>query len=184
MKLTKPLDQTRRYYVYEHRRATNGGVFYVGKGTGRRFFATYGRSRYWNGVVKKYGLVAIKVAEGLTEAEAFAEEMRRIAFYGRENLCNLSDGGEGNAGKTISAKQREMIRAFHTGKKDKPETIDRKIESSYWRRKRVICLTTGEQFSGLNECAKSMCLSKSKISQVCNGHRRQTGGHIFRFLDA
>ena len=172
------------FYVYVHRRATDGTVFYVGKGKGKRLRAMTGRSRRWSACAAMHGVVAEIVRGELTEAEAFAYEVELILLYGRDTLCNLSDGGEGNAGKVISQAQREMISAFQKGRKDEPITVERKLAASAWRRKRVVCVETGAVFAGLNEAAKVLGLNRGKLSEVCNGRRPRTGGLTFRFCDA
>jgi len=48
-------NSTRDFYVYAHFRATDGSCFYIGKGNGRRAFATQGRSKYWKNIVAKHG---------------------------------------------------------------------------------------------------------------------------------
>lgn len=94
---------SKEYYVYIHRRASDGSVFYVGKGHGRRAFdKTNGRNRYWKFIVSKHGHTVEFYATGLQEWYAFELEKELIAYYGRDNLCNNSDGGEGPAGSIHS----------------------------------------------------------------------------------
>jgi hypothetical protein len=81
---------TRDFYVYVHRRATDGTVFYVGKGTGNRAYANQGRSRYWRNIVSKHGYTVQIVQTGMQEWWAFEIERELISSYGRENLCNLT----------------------------------------------------------------------------------------------
>jgi hypothetical protein len=100
------------FYVYIHRRATNGSVFYVGKGHGSRAESKFGRNAYWHRVTKKHGFKAEIVLAGLQEWFAFELERDLIAYYGRDSLCNLTDGGDGTAGVT----------PWNLGKPHKPET--------------------------------------------------------------
>ncbi|MGN0348238.1 MAG: HNH endonuclease [Roseburia sp.] len=60
----------------------------------------------------------------------------------------------------------------------------RKAQSVAWekRKKRVICIDTGEIFASIKECAEHMNLSDSKISDVCKGKRNTTGGLRFNYL--
>src|SRR5208337_3251132 len=93
--------EDRSFYVYQIHARDDGRVVYVGKGGGNR-------DRHWNkrndgirsliraGQTRK----PVRVAANLTEAEAFAEEMRLIAIHGRKDLGfgsleNLTDGGAG-----------------------------------------------------------------------------------------
>lgn len=63
--------------------------------------------------------IGIKIETGLTEAEAFAEEIGWIAWIGRYPagpLVNKTPGGEGVSGPR-SATERERLIALHTGRK-------------------------------------------------------------------
>jgi hypothetical protein len=102
-----------------------GVPLYVGKGGGRR-------DRHWQ--KRNAGIAAlieaglpwnpIRVAAGLTEAEALAEEKRLIALYGRWDLGlgpleNLTDGGAG--AKNPSRKHRDAIVATLRARLADPE---------------------------------------------------------------
>jgi len=92
------------FYVYVHRKATTGEIFYVGKGKGKRAYdlSEYGRAYnpyYWR-VAKKYGVSVEIIETGLQEWYALELEIDLIAYYGRCDLglgplVNLTDGGDG-----------------------------------------------------------------------------------------
>lgn len=108
---------TRSFFVYLHRRATDGSVFYVGKGCGRRAIKTAGRSAAWNNIVKKHGFIVEYVERDIQEWYAFELELSLIALYGRASLCNLTDGGEGMSGHVKSENARKAVGAAHKGAK-------------------------------------------------------------------
>lgn len=87
-----------RFYVYVHRRASDGRIFYVGKGSGNRARQPWMRNKWWKHTVGKHGLNVEIVAWFENEADAFALERDLIAWYGRDVLVNLTDGGEGATG--------------------------------------------------------------------------------------
>lgn len=100
-----------RHYVYQHRRADDGTVFYVGKGTLRarqrrqiceRAYAHSSRSTRWHRTVAKHGLVVEIVANFLDDASAQDFERELIGRYGRAQLVNMTDGGDGHAGIVCS----------------------------------------------------------------------------------
>lgn len=97
------------FYVYLHIRATNGVVFYVGKGSGGRYKSKRNRNTHWKNIVAKHGLQIQIIADGLTEQEAFDLERATIEKIGRASLCNLTDGGEGGSGRIHSDEQRQNI---------------------------------------------------------------------------
>lgn len=100
------------FYVYAHRRAATGEIFYIGKGYGRRAWSTSGRSKHWRNTVAKEGLTVELVATGLQEWYALELEMALISLHGRRDtghgqLVNFTDGGEGTVG-AIATKESRM----------------------------------------------------------------------------
>ncbi len=135
------------YYIYEHRRADTGEVFYVGKGT-RTENHKYQRAHYaakrntiWRNVVAKAdGYTVEIIADFFSEHDCFAEECRRIEAYGRKvdggQLVNLTKGGDGHSGLPISQAARAKLVAANSGKnhpnwgkKLSPETCEKKSAS-------------------------------------------------------
>ena len=82
-----------KYFVYRHRKASNGEIFYVGKGTWRRVKSRHKRNVIWNNIVKKHGFTAEIISSHEKEAEAYVAEAKEIKSVGLENLCNFLPGG-------------------------------------------------------------------------------------------
>lgn len=161
-------------YVYTHRKATTGDVFYVGKGTRERAWDKYGRSELWHRVVRKHGLIVTVEIDGLSDADAFKKEIDLISSLRAEGirLVNLTDGGEGGSnpsketrekmgrgtrGKKMSKEQIEKIRASNLGKKRSDETRE-KI------RNRIISEETKQKYRDAIRPAVSES-AKAKISE-------------------
>ena len=117
-----------RHYVYVHRRADDGQVFYVGKGTERprhkrplheRAVSRDARSQWWHRVVAKHGRIAEVVASFVDDVAAQEFEKALIARYGRRSLVNLTDGGDGHSGIAIS----DELRARRRANASKPRTV-------------------------------------------------------------
>ena len=112
----------RKFYVYEHWRPDRGECFYVGKGHGRRANVMYARSRHHLNIQAKLERMGMcvevrMIASDLTEDEAFAMEIERIAFWisdGAE-LTNLTVGGEGPSNPPEET--RALMRAAKVGRK-------------------------------------------------------------------
>lgn len=85
-----------RFYVYEHLKPNTGEVFYIGRGTKNRAYQTRSRNNHWTNIVKKYGLEVNIVYKNLTSSEANQKEIDLIDFYGFDNLCNMTSGGDAN----------------------------------------------------------------------------------------
>jgi hypothetical protein len=106
-------------YVYIHHRNDiqddYESVFYVGIGTNKRVFQTLSRNRFWKNIVKKHGFTGFIIKDDLTWEEACSIEKDLIKFYGRKdlglgNLCNLTDGGDGQLGCYPSEQTKEKMR--------------------------------------------------------------------------
>lgn len=100
------------FFVYIHRRATNGKVFYVGKGTRYRHKSKWNRSQHWHNIVNKHGYTIEIVQHGMQEWWAFELERELILKYKDHGLCNRTEGGEGASGCVVSeetkAKHRQI----------------------------------------------------------------------------
>jgi hypothetical protein len=91
----------RGYYVYVHKDRITGGVFYVGKGSGKRAYDTNSRNPRWWERVKSLsdGWVVEIVGQDMSELEAFALEAELVDRYreaeaeGKE-IANIGSGGE------------------------------------------------------------------------------------------
>lgn len=88
------------FYTYMHCRATDGKVFYIGKGCKRRAWSRDGRSQHWHRAAEKHGVKVEICAPWASEAEAFDHEVFLIeAFRGLGHpLTNSTNGGEGVSG--------------------------------------------------------------------------------------
>jgi len=111
-----------KFYTYVHRRADTGEVFYIGKGSGKRYAATQGRSTFWKRIVAKHGIAIELIAYFFDEAAAFDHECMLIAEYraGGVMLSNLTDGGDGASGKVMSEEAKRLISIANKGRKREP----------------------------------------------------------------
>jgi hypothetical protein len=100
------------FYVYLYIRENStkhgeaGTPYYVGKGKGMRAFNRHHRVH-----TPKNPSMIVFVGRDLSETAAHALEIETIAKYGRIDngtgcLANLTDGGEGQSGRIVSAEER------------------------------------------------------------------------------
>lgn len=116
-----------KFYVYEHLKLNTGEVFYIGKGCEKRAYQKRSRNYHWLNTVNKYGLEVNIVYNNLTNSEASKKERDLIEFYGLNNLCNMTSGGDG----CISLKQesRNKISNSLKGKVQSQETKNKRSAS-------------------------------------------------------
>lgn len=137
------------FYIYRHIRPDTNDVFYIGKGFAEskshsvRYTERHGRNKWWKSIVNKNnGVFDAEIIYWCnTENEANIKEREFIALYGRRNLgygtlVNLTDGGDGSAGITMSDETKKKLSLacggenhFNFGKKLSPITCAKKSES-------------------------------------------------------
>lgn len=93
------------YYAYVHARPESvdaTGIFYVGKGKGRRSHSLVNRSNYHQHIIDKYGAKNILIGKLDCSSEAAAFELEKGLIkclrYMGITLANATDGGEGTSG--------------------------------------------------------------------------------------
>lgn len=103
-------------YVYRHRRLDNYKIFYIGIGSLKRSKTKSGRNNYWKNITNKTDYIVEIVAKNLSLIDAFELEIFLIEQYGKENLCNLTSGGEGKLGLKHSDEVKLKIGNSQKGK--------------------------------------------------------------------
>jgi len=111
------------YYTYELIDPRTDQVFYVGKGQDKRMYSHFLRVKKGYFLENKHleNKLQQLVKENLNpkyrivfktieEQEAYNKEIELIKYYGKENLCNLTDGGEGPFNCLRSEETKEKIR--------------------------------------------------------------------------
>lgn len=175
-------------YVYMLIRE-DGTPFYVGKGSGNRMFDHERKTSCGRSATHKDHIIAKmkaagaevrkqKIAEGLTDEEAFAIEIEAIRLIGRlphGMLVNATDGGEG--ARNLSPESRARISAAHVGNKyclgrlhsdaTKQKIRDTKKQNPYKHPESIIeklsQSATGRRLSGP---------AKKKISEALIGKKK------------
>lgn len=117
------------FRVYEHWRSDKMECFYVGiSANGWRAHDMRRRNPHHRAIQKKlkrlgFAVGVRVVSAGLTKEEAYSEEMRRIAMYGRAQLANLTAGGDGV--RELSAESRKKMSEARLRRSTKPETREK-----------------------------------------------------------
>lgn len=117
------------FCVYEHWRPDLNVCFYVGKGKLRRARSSRERNDRHAKVCRKLAKLGQKpevriFANGLSEKEAFAIEIQRIAHWRgiHNHLTNMSHGGDGSTGYRFTEEQKDKIRQKAIGRVLSDET--------------------------------------------------------------
>lgn len=85
------------FYVYEYFIVDSNEVFYVGKGTGRRYKELHNRNKYFNAIITKYQCDVRFVQTNISNEQAIDLEIKRIAELRSKGQAkaNLTEGGDG-----------------------------------------------------------------------------------------
>lgn len=98
---------TDMFYTYIHKKASDGSVFYVGKGISSRANSMHGRNKFWHNIEKKHGRTVEICARWKTEQETLEHERFLIACFKNMGceLSNLTEGGLGTSGRKMPTDQ-------------------------------------------------------------------------------
>lgn len=148
--------------------------------------------------VKKHGrnsFQIMKLTTAKTQKQADSLEKLWIWLTRSDNPkygYNRTRGGSGN-GIAFNSDIRQSMSEQRKGKGNsfygKHHTKDAKDRMSAahigkecpWKRKRVICTDTGEEYESIKEAAEAKGVNASKIGDVCRGARKSTGGTHWRY---
>lgn len=90
----------------------------------------------------------------------------------------IQNGWNSRNGNTVIPEQKPN--KGRSGQKSSPEHVAKIAEK---KKQRVICLDTGIVYESGKQAAEKLGLKRSKISNVCHGKRKSTGGLRFKFID-
>jgi hypothetical protein len=151
------------YYVYCHRKKTDGKCFYIGKGTGNRYITSLSRNRYWKDIVAKHGFKTEILINNISEEKAFEFESIICNQIGYENLTNIRKetgwGGHAHQPETILKLSKSVIQYDLNGnfiKKWDSATLAAYFLNKKWG---------------------------ASITECCRGIRNNTYGFIWRHID-
>jgi hypothetical protein len=102
------------YKVYQHKKADNDQIFYIGiAGNDKRPYSK-NRSKLWKRTVAKHGYNVEIVSDNCSKEEAKQIERYLIAYYGRivlntGCLVNITDGGESASGRKLNKISRKKM---------------------------------------------------------------------------
>lgn len=157
----------RKFYVYVHRRATNGSIFYVGKGTRNRLTSTASRSPKWHKIANECGFVAEKISNQMPNQCALSYEKAMMSAIGFDRICNVVMGGSYGM----------------SGRKFDREVVDKRSKKCM----KPVINSDGVIFQSLKDAAAHMRkigfsnATEAHISSCCKGNRHVAFGFSWSF---
>ena len=147
------------YYVYCHRKKTDGKCFYIGKGKGLRYKTTSSRNRHWYDLVDIHGFTTEILINNISEQKSFELEATICKKIGYENLVNIRTetgwGGHSHSDETITKLSKPILQYTKQGKflKEWPNSF---------------------------KAALSLNKHSAAITECCRGLRKSIYGYIWR----
>jgi hypothetical protein len=188
----------KRHYIYFHKRADDGVVFYVGIGVGRRAYRESNRSQFWKRIAEKHDYTIEFPHKDLTQDEAKQLEIHYISAFGRIDrgtgtLCNMTDGGDGRTGYKCTDETKEKMRKAATGVKfteerkrkigekskerkawlsaqSAPWTEERKDKLRMSRKDRISVICDNVLYDSQSQAAKVYGITATAINRRCKSY--------------
>lgn len=179
-----------KYYIYLHVKKTNGEPFYIGKGTGKRCEVKHSRSSHWKNIVNKHDYDIILLETNLTIEESINYEKYWIKRIGRKDLnlgtlVNFTDGGEGTSNRPMSDYSKKKLIERNSTLPKTQKQLDNlgslfrgKSGELHNRSKKVICLTTNEEFGSFSEAERYFKMGGGCISLAIKNNKPTHGLHF------
>lgn len=133
------------FYVYVHKKNSDGSVFYVGKGSGKRAWDWSKRTDLWKNLRRKHGITVEILKEGMSEPCSLTLERILIAKYRskKQAQANLTDGGEGTSGIKFSDDVKSRM---SENQRNRYENEYERIKTSKAAGGRAIVCSNGKEF--------------------------------------
>jgi hypothetical protein len=200
--------ENNRFYIYCHRKKTNGECFYIGKGTGNRYKSKKGRNNHWYNIINKYGFEAEILINNIYEEKAFELESYFCNQIGYNNLCNIriekGNGGHSHSEETKSKMRKPKTEEHKLNMKvpkgpQSKETIEKRKNSLKGKPKPIGMMGFIHknnkkyvnqydlnnnflfQWEGIIDASIYLKINKRSISNCCLGINKTAGNFIWRF---
>jgi hypothetical protein len=195
------------YYVYAHINPITKKFFYIGKGKCNRINSLNGRNKHWQNVANKYGFAGIKLADGLTEDQAFEIEIEYIKKHDLQInggvLVNMTYGGQGMSGhkptqETISKVSKAKLgngnpnygkKTWNYGiarteeEKKKMSDAKRGVKQSTEQKAKSISALNKAKIERQKSCYKVQCILTGRLWNNRNECMKDLGLSISQFKE-
>ena len=179
------------FYVYEWFNTETNEIFYVGKGTKRRYKVRK-HNRMFNEFLKRFPCDSRIVAEFDTEEEAFAYEYLRVEDLKAidQCVCNIHHGGTGGTVSWWTNEKREEYSKNNVMKSQSHR--DRMIRNNPMKDPATVAavaktkqrpvVINGEKFDGVNTASKALGVWDITVSRWCK-RGYDTNGNPCHYAD-
>lgn len=150
----------------------------MGKGSGKyRAYRFDDRNKHWKHVTNKHGVVVDIAKDDLEENLAFYLEKFFIKVFGRKNLTNKTDGGEGVMGRVCSEETKKKIGATKVGKK-RPDISGENSPFKKYPERYAHLKGDGHPAKRPDVIAKIVAKTKGQVRPHCMGANNSTSKKV------
>lgn len=180
------------FYVYEWYNINTNEVFYVGKGSGKRYKDKINRNKNFLEYIKNNSVNVRIVKYFENEEDSFQYEKQLTDYYRRKNQCqcNLIDGGYGGYSKIWTLEMKKYWSKYNPMKEE--EQRKRMKENNPMKNKKIAMkngashkksvIINNIEYAGLVDAAKIFNTSPETIGIWCK-QGGNTKGDICRYSD-
>lgn len=180
------------FYIYEWYNTKNNEVFYVGKGTGKRFKDLYHRNKKFQDYYDNNNCDVRIVEYFEDEDKCFEMEKLLIAKYREigQAIANLDDGGKGGCNFVWTQQMREYQSIYNPMKR--PEQRQRmsknnpmknpEVAERVGKKHRRHVVIRSQYFDGVKIAAEELGVAEITISKWCK-RGYDTDGNPCRYAD-
>lgn len=164
------------FYVYEWFIIETGEIFYVGKGTNRRYKVRK-HNKMFNEFVKRFHSNSRIIAEFSTEQEAFEYEYKRIEELREQGqcVCNIKNGGFGGTVSDWNDEKRKRYSEHNVMKSEKQRSRMKEnnpmknpnVKAKVIPQKMRPVVINGNNYSGVKEASKILGVWDITVIRWC-----------------
>ena len=165
------------FYVYEWFVVDTNEIFYVGKGTKKRYLQTTKRNQIFNRYLKSANCSSRIIKTFETEQEAFEYENARIVELKSKKLAkaNLDNGGNGGVNFAWTDEMREY-KSIYNPMKRKEQRIrmsmnnpmkNKAVQNKVKRSHQIAVIIDGKEYASIIEAQKSLNVCHDTITKWC-----------------
>lgn len=180
------------FYVYEWYNLETNEVFYVGKGSGKRYLNTSNRNKMFLEYIQNNKVSVRKIYENLTEEQAFELEEKATNYY--KNLgqcsCNLAKAGSGGLSSVWTSEFKEYWSKYNPMKEESQRERmrnnnpmnDKEIALKNGKAHKRPVIINGIYYEGVIDAANAHRVRDVTISSWCK-RGYDTKGNPCRYAD-
>ena len=178
------------FYVYEWYVVETNEVFYVGKGTGKRYKCLK-HNKFFNDFIKRYNCESRIVKEFENEQDAFSYEYIRVNELREKGqcVCNIYNGGTGG---TQSWWTEEMREKYSKNNVMKSESQRKRMRENNPMKRKEIAIKSGKShaksvivdeifFESIKDGAKYIGTSDIYLTHCLTHKNGKCKGHICKY---